>query len=219
MSKILPVSGGGFIAKVTASASGCPWTTSSPTATFTPPSGTSTGTAPFNVTVSVPTNPDVFSRLLFLTIAEQTLVVNQGGQGCSLTLSEQDAPFSAAGGERSVGVTTPVGCTYETVLGPSWISVTSGASGNGDGTLVYTVDQNSTTAPRSGSLTIGGQTLQITPGRPDVQHHAQHLRSRQSVRIRPGHGLDRDCHQRTELRLERVERRAVGDDHALIGCW
>jgi hypothetical protein len=60
-----------------------------------------------------------------------------------------------------VEITTPPGCSYGTVLGPSWISVTSGASGSGPGTLVYAVDPNSTTLARSGTLTIGGQSFVV----------------------------------------------------------
>jgi hypothetical protein len=49
------------------------------------------------------------------------------------------------------------------VPGPNWISVTSGSSGVGPGgTLLYDIAANSTTLPRSGSLTIGGQTFTVT---------------------------------------------------------
>jgi hypothetical protein len=40
--------------------------------------------------------------------------------------------------------------------------VTSGSTGSASGTLVYTVSPNSTTVPRVGTLTVGGQSLQVT---------------------------------------------------------
>src|SRR5262249_33661106 len=60
-------------------------------------------------------------------------------------------------------VTTPAGCAYNTVPGPQWINMTSGASGNGPGpvALNFTVAPNSTTVPRSATLNIGGQSFQI----------------------------------------------------------
>jgi len=166
VSQILPSTGGSFNVKVTASALNCAWTASSADVTPSPTSGTSgvspTSTNPFYVNVSVAPNLGVFPRQLSATIAGQSLTVNQGGVGCSVSLSSYEAPISATGGEGSVVVTSPAGCAYDTTLGPSWISVTSGASGNGAGMLVYAVDANSTTTQRSGSLTIGGQSFKIT---------------------------------------------------------
>jgi hypothetical protein len=86
----------------------------------------------------------------------------QAGVGCTVSLSPYDASAPAAGVDGSVTVTTPADCAYDTVLGPSWISVTSGGSGVGPGTLVYSVEPNSTTVARSGSLVIGGQAFQVT---------------------------------------------------------
>lgn len=47
------------------------------------------------------------------------------------------------------------------------MTITSGGTGNGPGTVAYSVASNSTTDARSGSLTIGGQTHAVTQqGRP-----------------------------------------------------
>jgi hypothetical protein len=100
--------------------------------------------------------------VLLATIAGQPFTVTQGGAACTTALDSLSASVSSAGSGGSVAVTTPSGCGYSTVLGPSWIHVTSGGSGSASGTLLYSVDTNSTTVGRSGSIVIGGQPFQIT---------------------------------------------------------
>ena len=150
-------SGGTAQINVTASASTCAWSATglSPS----PASGTGNG----QVTVTLPANSSPSPQSLTATIAGQTLTVTQASANCSVMLGSSSAALGASGGGGTVTVTTPAGCGYDTVLGPSWISATSGASGNGPtGTLTYSVAANSGTAARSGSLTIGGQPFQIT---------------------------------------------------------
>ena len=78
------------------------------------------------------------------------------------TLSPYDTTMPAAGRWR-IGCSDHAGRVQlrHDIPGPNWISVTSGGSGVGPGTLVYSVAPNSTTTARSGSLTIGGQTFQV----------------------------------------------------------
>jgi hypothetical protein len=77
-------------------------------------------------------------------------------------LSPYGATVPAGGSTGSVGINLPSACSYNTVLGPNWINVTSGASSAGSGTVVYSVEPNPTTVSRSGTLTIGGQSFVIT---------------------------------------------------------
>jgi hypothetical protein len=116
------------------------------------------------VTVTIPPNGLPGTVTLNAAIAGQTLTVNQTGVGCTVSLGSSAVSMPAAGGPSVVQVTAPVGCSYGTVTGPSWITVTSGGSGNGTGNaapLHLDIAPNSTTLARSGSLTIGGQTFQV----------------------------------------------------------
>jgi uncharacterized delta-60 repeat protein len=79
---------------------------------------------------------------------------------CSYSLSATSANFTAAGGTGSVNVTTANGCGWTAVSNADWISITGGASGNGNGTVNYTVQANTGPA-RSGTVTIAGQTYTI----------------------------------------------------------
>ncbi len=150
--------GGAATVNVTASGAGCAWTASSSGLLTPSPLG---GTGNGQVQVLVPPNTDPSSRQLAATIAGYGFTVNQGGIDCTVSLSPYSASAPAAGTGGSVDVTTPAGCSYDTVAGPSWISATSGGSGVGSGTLVYEVEPNSTTVARSGTLSIGGQTFQV----------------------------------------------------------
>ena len=153
-------SGGTATVKIVASGSSCTWATGAEL-TVAPTTGTGTAT----VDVTIPQNTDALPTVRTVTIAGKTLTINQTGVNCTYSLSAHSTLFDSNGGSGSVDVTAPNGCPYSTIQGPTWINVTSGDSGTGNGSaqsLVYTVDANSTTAPRTGALIIGGQVYAIT---------------------------------------------------------
>ncbi len=83
------------------------------------------------------------------------------GGTCSFSINPTSASFAAAGGSQSVTVTTQAGCNWTAASNNSFITVTSGASGSGSGTVNYSVAAN-TAAARSGSLTIAGLTHSVS---------------------------------------------------------
>ena len=69
----------------------------------------------------------------------------------------------AAGGSQSAAVTTASGCNWTGVSNStSWITVTNGSSGTGDGTVTYNVAARTQQTSRTGTLTIAGQTVTVT---------------------------------------------------------
>ena len=69
----------------------------------------------------------------------------------------------AAGGSQSVTVTTASGCAWTAVSNnTTWIAITSGSSGTGNGTVAYNVTANTATARGPGTLTIAGQRVTVT---------------------------------------------------------
>ncbi len=90
-----------------------------------------------------------------------TLIVTPG-QSCtySLSASSQAVAASAAGG--SVNVLTAAGCSWTAVSNASWITLSSGATGAGNGVVGFNVAANTTGASRSGTLTIAGQTFTVS---------------------------------------------------------
>jgi hypothetical protein len=96
-------------------------------------------------------------------IGGQAFTVNQAAvlPTCTYTLSASGATVPTAGGTGSFNVTAPVGCTWTAVTSASWITITSGASGSGNGTVAFTAAAN-TGATRSDTIIVAGQTFTVT---------------------------------------------------------
>jgi hypothetical protein len=80
---------------------------------------------------------------------------------CSYTLSLSSLSFGASGGSSAVNVTTASQCTWSAVSDRGWMSITSGASGTGNGVVNVSVTPNSSEASRTGTLTIAGQSVSV----------------------------------------------------------
>jgi hypothetical protein len=68
----------------------------------------------------------------------------------------------AAGANGSSTVTTTTGCAWTATTNTSWITLTSGEDGSGNGTVNFTVAPNTATSPRLGTILIAGRTLAVT---------------------------------------------------------
>jgi hypothetical protein len=163
---ILPTSqsflaaGGTGMVAVT-SPTGCAWTAVSNDAFITVTSGTP-GSGNGTVNYSVAPKLDIGPRMGTITIAGQTFTVTQSGIDCStLTIMPTNQTFPVTGGMGSVAVTTGAGCDWMAVSNAAFITITSGSSGTGNGTVNYTVAANPDPGPRSGTMTIGGQTFTV----------------------------------------------------------
>ncbi len=143
---------------VTASNTACPWTATSNVSWITITSGaTGTGNGTVGYSVAANTGPE---RTGTATIAGQTFTVTQAN-GCTYSINPTSANVAAGGGTGNVTVTTTAGCAWTAASNDSWITVTSGATGTGNGTVGYSVAANSG-ADRTGTITIAGQTFTIT---------------------------------------------------------
>jgi hypothetical protein len=158
----LTASAGSGTVNITAG-SGCAWSAQSPASwvTFsTATSGTGTGAVGYVVAA----NPDSSSRSATITVAGQPFVITQAGAACDATLNPAAQAISAAGGNSSVAVAMPGGCAWSAVSSVSWITVLTGATGSGNGTITYSVDANPTGTGRTGTIAIGGRLHTVTQG-------------------------------------------------------
>ena len=154
-------SGGTGSVNVTTQA-GCSWTASSNESWITIDSGTS-GTGSGTVNYSVDENTGS-ARTGTMTIAGHTFTVTQGAGGtCTYAIDPTSQSFGASGGTGSVNVTTQAGCSWTASSNESWITIDSGTSGTGSGTVNYSVDENTGSA-RTGTMTIAGHTFTVTQG-------------------------------------------------------
>jgi hypothetical protein len=81
---------------------------------------------------------------------------------CSYTLSITAVKALLTAASGSVNVIADSGCAWTAATSDSWIAITSGANGTGDGLVRYTLAMNTTGTPRTGTITIAGQPYTIT---------------------------------------------------------
>jgi hypothetical protein len=144
-------------------ASGCTWTAASSAPWLTVTQGAS-GSGDGSVGFSVAANTGA-ARTATLTIGGQIFTLTQAAfvAPCTYAISPTSQTVSAAGGSGTVNVTTASGCGWTASSNVSWITVTSGATGTGNGSVAFTVGINNA-ASRSGTLTIAGQAFTVTQG-------------------------------------------------------
>ena len=150
----------------------CPFTISNPAAWVSGTAGTFTGTAQFDLQISA--NTTGAPRSVILTIAGQPFVINQAGGYalCTYSLSPTTSTINYVGLSGNFSVTTAAGCSWTLSSDSAWLQITNVSSsysanstvGTGNGTVYYTVLENTSSSKRSGVITIGGQTFTLTQG-------------------------------------------------------
>ncbi len=80
---------------------------------------------------------------------------------CSYAIDPANQTFDGEGGGGSIAITSPANCPWTAEGVPGWMTITSGGSGNGNGTLIYFIAANDTASSRSGNLVIAGQLFTV----------------------------------------------------------
>ena len=157
----MPAQGGSVSVHVTTT-SDCAWTAAAgaPWITVTG-SGAGHGDGTVNIAVAANTGS---ARNGTVTIAGETFTITQAAPPCSfITLAPTSHTFSSAAGGGTVTVTTQAGCTWSaSTSNPDWLSITAGKTGTGNGTVTYAVTANTQNKTRTGQLTIGERTFDVT---------------------------------------------------------
>jgi hypothetical protein len=96
-----------------------------------------------------------------VSVANTSSGSSGGPPACSFSLSPSSQSFDTAGGTGNVSVQASSDCSWTATSSVTWISIVSGTSGTGNGTVVYQVQPNITGQARTGSLSIAGQTVTV----------------------------------------------------------
>ena len=142
---------------------GCAWIAASDDSWLTVTAGGS-GAGSGTVSYSVAANSSTTAHNGTLTIAGQTFTVTQAatGEGCTFTLKPTSINLPAKGGSKTVKLKAQgTDCTWTAVSNDSFITITAGSSGTGNGTVRYSVPGNTNTVPLTGTMTIAGQTFTV----------------------------------------------------------
>jgi hypothetical protein len=143
------------------SANGCNWTAVTTDNWIT--IGAATGSGNGNVTYTITANTNTTQRLGIISVAGQTFTVVQNGtSSCSYSINPSNQTLTSTLETGSFNVTTISGCSWTAISNDSWISITSGNNGSGNGTVHFTCQENTSTTQRVGTITVGGQICTIT---------------------------------------------------------
>ena len=83
----------------------------------------------------------------------------------TFSLSSSGQSFPSSGGNSSVNVIVAGSCAWTAVSNDGWITVTGGATGNGNGSVSYSVAAN-TGGGRTGTITAAGLTYTLSQSAP-----------------------------------------------------
>jgi hypothetical protein len=143
----------------------CGWSAASsePFVTITS-GGSGTGNGATSISVSANAGP---TRSAVLTIAGRPVTISQRAGNCVTSVSSSSVEYPAELKQGTLTVTAPADCQWTASSSVSFISLpTFGASGNGNGSFTYRVFGNLTGAPRSGSITVLQQSINLTQQAP-----------------------------------------------------
>jgi photosystem II stability/assembly factor-like uncharacterized protein len=87
-----------------------------------------------------------------------TLTVN------SFSISPTYNSFPGNGGTGSINITVAGNCPWTAGSSDSWVTITSGASGSGNGSVNYSVALNPSSQIRSGTISVAGQVYTVYQG-------------------------------------------------------
>jgi uncharacterized repeat protein (TIGR01451 family) len=166
LSVSLGVAGGAGSLSVGLSGSDCVWTASS-SASFVTITAGSSGTGSGSVNYSVAGNQtSSVSRSATITVltagTQSTFIITEAGATCTFSLPQASQSFPSGGGIGTASVVAPGGCFWTASSGVPYVTITSGASGSGNGTVGYTVAPNPASTSRTGTLTIANQAYTVT---------------------------------------------------------
>lgn len=100
------------------------------------------------------------SRIGGVLIAGQMVYFTQ--RGFELSVVPQVAQVGSNAGAGEFGVVAPIGAIWEAIATHPWITIMGGTTGQGNGTLRYSVAANTTGESRTGKIIVSGREYTIT---------------------------------------------------------
>jgi hypothetical protein len=161
-SQFFPLEGGEGVIDLGTSSGDCAWAAATNVPWITLSTNNGVGGGPFSFAVRF--NSTSAPRSGTINIGGKTLTVIQDSSTsaeCTYTINPLAQSFTAAGGAGAVNVAVESRCAWEAAASPSWIKVTAGQSGIGDGVVSFSVAANTTGKNRTGTITIANQVFRV----------------------------------------------------------
>jgi hypothetical protein len=141
----------------------CSWTAAS-TASWITLTRNASGKGSAAVGFDVTANPGG-ARTGTIQVAGEKFTVTQASRtqpgGCTFSVSPLTVAFPSAASQGSVAISSGSGCSWTASTSAAWMTITSPASGSGNGTVAFDTTANSG-PQRTGTLTIADQTVTVT---------------------------------------------------------
>jgi uncharacterized membrane protein YqjE len=140
---------------------GCDWTvvnTNNWITLLSPTNGSGSASVTYSVGIHLDPNP----RSGNLVIAGQSFSVVQNGVVCSYRLSPTNRTHGSGIATNTLSVIVSNPCPWSVVNTNPWLTILAGGSGAGNGTVTYSVAQNTSSVSRVGTVVVNGATTVIT---------------------------------------------------------
>lgn len=123
-------------------------------------------------------SPDTFGQSIpidFADVATEPLSCGTAYSSASNETAHSISPtsqsFGVPGGSGTVSVSSNGG-VWSAVSNNNWITITSGGSGSGNGSVTFSVSDNSAGGPRMGTMYIGGHVFSVSQNGGGVSNQA-----------------------------------------------
>ena len=123
-----------------------------------------TGQGDGSVGFAATANSQVVERRGAVVVNGVRVDITQAPAPCVYALDRLERSIDANGGRLDVAVSAQAGCAWTAVSNAAWLSIATGATGQGPGAVTVVVQENDAPERRTGTLTIAGQTYTVTQG-------------------------------------------------------
>lgn len=90
-----------------------------------------------------------------------TNVTAPTGVRCQTSLTNSTSSFGSSGGTGTLTIGASRECSWSAESRSAWVTITSGAQGQGDGTVTYRVAENADPIGRQAALAVGGHEVGV----------------------------------------------------------
>ena len=143
----------------------CTWTAKAEVNWITVTPGSGQGEA--SLTYTVAANSQITERKGGINVNGRRVELTQAGAPCSFTISPRESSVAATAERRTISVTAQAGCEWTATSQSSWLTVASGRSGEGNGSVTVEIAPN-TGAARTGTVRIAGRTYTVSQAAMDA---------------------------------------------------
>jgi len=123
--------------------------------------GSAAGQGEAAVAYSVAANTVPSERIATIAVSGHTVQLKQAAAPCRYDLRRSSDSIGSGGGNMTATIDTLTGCAWTASSDASWLTITSGQSGNASGTVGLLVAENRG-GVRVGHVLVGGQTFVVT---------------------------------------------------------